>query len=120
MQVCHGNAAPLKRILPGDRVVYYSPTSVFRGKDRLQSLTAIGVAKDAPPYQADMGGGFCPFRRDVDWCAAREAPIKSLVGRLQFTSRSDWGFQLRFGLFEISGDDMAMIAEAMGASLTPR
>jgi hypothetical protein len=120
MQVCHGKAAPLKRIQPGDRVVYYSPTSVFRGNDRLQSFTAIGVAKDAPPYQADMGGGFCPFRRDVDWRAAREAPIKPLVGRLQFTSRRDWGFQLRFGLFEISGDDMAMIAEAMGASLTSR
>ena len=120
MQVCHGKAAPLKRIGPGDRVVYYSPTGVFRGKDRLQSLTAIGVAKDAPPYQADMGGGFCPFRRDVEWCAARVAPIKPLLGRLQFTSRRDWGFQLRFGLFEISGNDMTMIAEAMGASLSPQ
>jgi hypothetical protein len=26
MQVSHGKAAPLKRIKPGDRVVYYSPT----------------------------------------------------------------------------------------------
>ena len=25
MQVSHGKAAPLKRIRPGDRVVYYSP-----------------------------------------------------------------------------------------------
>ena len=120
MQVCHGKAAPLRRIHPGDGVVYYSPTAVFGGKDGLQSFTAIGVVRDDAPYRADMGGGFCPFRRDVDWRAAEETPIKPLVGRLQFTTaRSNWGFQLRFGLFEISGHDMAMIATAMGASSPP-
>ena len=67
------------------------------------------------PYQVDMGGGFCPFRRDVNWHTAEEAPIKPLIGSLQFTAaRSNWGFQLRFGLFEISEHDMAMIAVAMG------
>ena len=115
MQVCHGKAAPLKRIRPGDHVVYYSPTSVFRGQDKLQSFTAIGVVDGGSPYQADMGGGFSPFRRNVNWCAAREAPIKPLVGRLAFTARPNWGFQLRFGLFEISGHDIEMIAAAMGA-----
>ena len=120
MQVCHGKAAPLKRIHPGDAVVYYSPTDVFRGNDRLQSFTAIGVVTGDVPYQADMGGGFCPFRRDVDWRAADEAPIKPLVGRLQFTTaKRNWGFQLRFGLFEISEHDMAMISAAMRASLPP-
>jgi len=120
MQVCHGKAAPLKRIHPGDGVVYYSPTNVFRGNDRLQSFTAIGVVTDEAPYQADMGAGFCPFRRDVDWRAAEETPIKPLLGRLQFTTaKRNWGFQLRFGLFEISAHDMAMISAAMGASLPP-
>jgi hypothetical protein len=116
MQVCHGKAAPLRRIQPGDGVVYYSPTHVFRGNDGLQSFTAIGVVRDRSPYQVDMGGGFSPFRRDVDWRAAAEAPIKPLVGRLQFTTaKRNWGFQLRFGLFEISASDIAMIADAMGA-----
>jgi hypothetical protein len=83
----------------------------------LQSFTAIGVVDDGAPYQASMGGGFSPFRRDVNWCAAREAPIKPLVGRLAFTTaKRNWGFQLRFGLFEISEHDMKMIAAAMGAS----
>jgi len=119
MQVCHGKAAPLKRVQPGDRVVYYSPSSAFRGQDKLQSFTAIGVVDDGVPYQADMGGGFSPFRRDVAWCSAEETPIKPLVGRLHFTmARPNWGFQLRFGLFEISGDDMAVIATAMGAQLS--
>jgi hypothetical protein len=119
MQVCHGKAAPLRRVQPGDRVVYYSPTFAFRGRDGLQSFTAIGVVDDGTPYQADMGGGFAPFRRDVTWCSAEETPIKPLVGRLHFTTaRPNWGFQLRFGLFEISGDDMAVIATAMGAQLS--
>ena len=118
MQVCHGKAAPLKRIHPGDGVVYYSPTAMFRGKDKLQSFTAIGIVKDGVPYEADMGGGFQPFRRDVDWCAAEEAPIKPLLDRLEFTSaKSNWGYQLRFGLFEIGEHDMALIADAMGARL---
>ena len=117
MQVCHGKAAPLRRILPGDHVVYYSPTNVLRGKDGLQSFTAIGTVKHGVPYQADMGDGFCPYRRDVQWSSAEETPIKPLVGRLQFTTaKRNWGFQLRFGLFEISAHDMAMIAAAMGAS----
>ena len=118
MQVCHGKAAPLKRVHPGDGVVYYSPTAIFRGKDKLQSFTAIGVVKDGVPYEADMGGGFQPFRRDVDWCTAEEAPIKPLLDRLEFTSTvSNWGYRLRFGLFEICEHDMALIADAMGARL---
>jgi hypothetical protein len=120
MQVCHGKAAPLKRICPGDGVVYYSPTEIFGGKDKMQSFTAIGVVKDGVPYQADMGGGFCPFRRDVSWHAAEEVPIKPLLGGLEFTTAgSNWGFQLRFGLFEISARDMALIAAAMGVALLP-
>ena len=119
MQVCHGKAAPLRRVQPGDHVVYYSPTRAFRGQDKLQSFTAIGIVDNGAPYQADMGGGFSPFRRDVIWYSAKETPIKPLVGRLHFTTaRPDWGFQLRFGLFEISGADMAVIATAMGAQLS--
>jgi hypothetical protein len=119
MQVCHGKAAPLKRIQPGDGVVYYSPTNVFRGNDRLQSFTAIGVVRDGAPYHASIEG-FSPFRRDVDWRTAAEVPIKPLLGRLQFiAAKRNWGFQLRFGLFEISAADIAMIAEAMGAVLSP-
>jgi hypothetical protein len=120
MQVSHGKAAPLRRIRPGDAVVYYSPTTVLRGTDKLQSFTAIGVVKEGEPYEADMGGGFCPFRRDVCWHAAAEVPIRPLLGRLSFTTAgSNWGFQLRFGLFEISDQDMALIAAAMGVSLLP-
>ncbi len=116
MQVNHGKAAPLKRIKPGDWVAYYSPTVVFRGSGKLQAFTAIGTVRDRGPYQADMGGGFQPFRRDVAWQPAGETPIQPLLERLAFTAgRKNWGYQLRFGLFEISEGDMQLIAAAMQA-----
>ena len=120
MQVAHGKAAPLRRIKPGDRVVYYSPTGEFRGKDKLQALTAIGVVKAGEPYEFELGGGFCAFRRDVQWIRSRETPILPLLGALHFsTGKRNWGYQLRFGLFSISDHDLYLIAEAMGAKLPP-
>ncbi|SCC95372.1 conserved hypothetical protein [Thiomonas sp. X19] len=116
MQVCHGKAAPLRRIQPGDPVVYYSPTAQFQTKTKLQAFTAIGIVKPGAPYQADMGHGFCPFRRDVHWLQAREAPIQPLLDRLAWTSgQRNWGYTLRFGLFEVSEQDLQIIVQAMGA-----
>jgi hypothetical protein len=118
MQVCHGKAAPLRRIKPGDRVAYYSPTVEFRGKDKLQAFTAIGIVKVGEPYQFDMGDGFCPFRRDVAWLKAYETPILPLLDALDFSAGvKNWGYPLRFGLFSISDHDLQIIAAAMGAQL---
>ncbi|WP_342362454.1 EVE domain-containing protein [Terrarubrum flagellatum] len=118
MQVNHGKAAPLRRVRPGDGIVYYSPTVTLRGEDRLQAFTAIGTVRDREPYRGEMGGGFEPFRRDVDWAGAEEAPIKPLLEELEFTKgKSNWGYQLRFGLFEISEQDFAAIARAMKARI---
>jgi len=114
MQVCHGKAGPLRRIHPGDRVAYYSPCVAFRGKDKLQSFTAIGMVKDGDLYEFDMGVGFRPFRRNVAWFEACEAPIQPLLDRLEFSAGvRNWGYQLRFGLFAISGSDMDLISSAM-------
>jgi EVE domain len=110
MQVSHGKAAPLQRVGPGDRVVYYSPTVTLGGKDKLQAFTAIGVVQDGEPYQFDMGQdlmgqdlmgkAFRPYRRDVKWANAKEAPIHPLLADLQFTAgKPNWGYQLRFGCF---------------------
>ncbi len=76
MQVNHGKAAPLCRIKPGDGIIYYSPTTILREKDGLQAFTAIGTVREGEPYQGDMGAGFTPFRRDVQWSKSEEAPIK--------------------------------------------
>ena len=117
MQVSHGKEAPLKRVRPGDRVVYYSPSEVLGAKDGFMSFTAIGTVREGEPYRADMGS-FKPDRRDVHWVKAEEAPIRPLLERLDFTAgKANWGYQLRFGLFDISAKDFRLIARAMQAAI---
>jgi hypothetical protein len=118
MQAGHGKAAPLRRLRPGDRVACYSPTASFGGHDKLQAFTAIGRVKEGDPYQVDMKPGFSPFRRDVDWAEAQEAPIQPLLDTLDFTAgRQNWGYRFRTGLFPVTDHDMAEIAAAMSSKL---
>ncbi|MGM9427359.1 EVE domain-containing protein [Hydrogenophaga sp. MI9] len=116
MQVCHGKGGPLRRLAPGDLVVYYAPSTTMGGKDRLQSFVSLGVVQPGQPYQADMGGGFVPFRRDVRYVAAEPAPIAPLLDALDFVeNRQHWGQKFRYGLFEVPSRDMLLIARAMRA-----
>jgi len=114
MQVCHGKSAPLRRIRPEDRVIYYSPTETFGGKDRIQAFTAIGRVRDTQPYQFQMSSNFVPWRRDVLWFDSQAVSIKPLLHQLHFTrNNANWGYQLRFGLFAIDKDDGELIEAAM-------
>ena len=114
MQVCHGKCAPLKRVQPGDRVAYYAPTITMGGKDKLQSFVSIGLVQPGDPYPFDMGGGFVPFRRDVVYAPAQEAPIAPLLDEFAFVDdRARWGSKFRFGLFQVCDADMLRIANAM-------
>ena len=121
MQVCHGKAAPLRRIKAGDRVAYYSPAETMRGGDKVQAFTAFGVVRDDAIEQVDMGNGFCPFRRAVDYAAAKPAAIKPLLETPGFAlAGKGWGAKLRFGLVAIDEATMDAIAAAMGAVDKPR
>jgi hypothetical protein len=115
MQVCHGKAAPLRRVHPHDRVACYSPTIEFRGSDKCQAFTALGIVCDRQPYRPAAEGDFSPYRRDVTWLETRDAAITPLLDALEFSAgRRNWGYQFRFGLFRISEHDMRTIAKAMG------
>lgn len=117
MQVCHGKAGPLKRTKPGDFIAYYSPSRVMGVKDGLQSFTACGRIAERPPYQIDMGGGFLPFRRDVEWIAAGEAAILPMLQVLTFTQgKANWGAPFRYGMFAITAGDFAIIEAALRQS----
>jgi hypothetical protein len=118
MQVCHGKTAPLRRVHPHDRVAYYSPAIEFRGSDKCQAFTALGIVCDRPPYRPAAEGDFSPSRRDVRWLETHDAPIAPLLDALEFSAgRRNWGYQFRFGLFRISERDMETIANAMGVIL---
>lgn len=117
-QLGHGKSAPLKRLRPGDGLVYYSPVQTLGGKERVQSFTAIGIVADRDVYPATMAGGRMGARRDIDWLESQPAPIAPLLDRLDLTrGRRNWGYVFRFGLVEIGAADFQTIAEAMGARL---
>lgn len=114
-QVNHGKSGPLRRMKAGDRIVYYSPTAIMGDKIPFRQFTAIGIIKPGEPYQGIMAGDFNPFRRDVAWDVGAETPIAPLLDQLDFTrDNRNWGYQLRFGLFQISAHDMGLIGAAMG------
>ena len=118
MQVCHGKSAPLQRLRAGDVVACYAPALTMGGKDRLQRFVSLGVVQAGEPYAVDMGGGFVPHRRDVRYVSAQPAPIAPLLDEFDFVEdRQRWGHKFRFGLFEVSSDDMRRIARAMRADL---
>ena len=118
MQVNHGKAAPLKRIRKGDIVAYYSPLRTYGGAGKLRAFTGLGRITSESPYQGDMGEGFKPFRHDVAWLETKDAPIVPLLEHLEFTKgKTNWGYQFRFGLFEVSKSDLQIIAEAMNSLL---
>lgn len=116
MQVCHGKGGPLRRMTPGDRVIYYSPTRIFGVRDGYMHFTASGSVTSAKPYQADMGGGFHPFRHDVAWDEASAFPIRPLLDELELTrGKSNWAYPFRFGLLPLAETDADRIRDAMGA-----
>jgi EVE domain len=118
MQVNHGKLGPLKRMSPGDGIAYYSPVQTCRTATKLQAFTAVGRIKEGAPYQGDMGGGFTPYRRDVEWFPSHTAPIAQLLDQLEFTKgKANWGYQMRLGVFEVSEADMVIVAAAMGCKL---
>lgn len=108
----HGKLAPLKRLAPGDGLIYYSPKTAYPDGAALKAFTAIGTVRDVAPYAAEMRPGMLGYRRDIDWLPATETPISALIDRLEF-ARGNWGMLARRGLFVISDADFQTIRAAM-------
>lgn len=115
-QACHGKAYPLKRMNIGDGIIYYSPKLKFDTKILCQEFTAIGHVSEAEVYAYDMGNGFIPFRRGIQYLKANSVAIRPLIDKLEFISdKKRWGYQFRFGGFQISKSDFQLIAREMSA-----
>ena len=119
-QLNHGKQAPMKRLSPGDRILYYSPRTEMRAGQPLQAFTAIGEVLAGEPYHMKQSERFHPFRRDVRYFDAREAPIRPLLPDLSFAQGSaSWGQVMRRGTFRIDAADYKIIAEAMHVADDP-
>jgi len=113
-QLCHGKAAPLKRMQPGDWIVYYSPKLSFEGNDACQEFTAIGEVVGDAVYPFEMAPSFVPFRRDIRFREARATPIRPLIERLSFIhDLKRWGYAFRVGHIEMTRADFELIAARM-------
>ena len=116
-QLNHGKEAPLKRLNPGDRILYYSPRTEMRGGQPLQAFIAVGKVLAGEPYQVKQSEQFQPFRRDVRYFDAREALIRPLLSDLSFArGNASWGQVMRRGTFRIEAADYQIIVRAMNVT----
>ena len=114
-QLCHGKAAPLRKMKAGDWLVYYSPAEKMGKGEPVQAFTAIGRVCEGDAYEFRMSDDFTPFRRDVEFVPAAAAPIRPLLPELSFIrDKKHWGAAFRFGQLSIPEDDFRRIAGAMG------
>lgn len=113
-QVCHGKQGPLKRMQPGDWIIYYSPTEIYGEKNPYRKFTAIGQITDDEPYRCAMNPNFIPWRRNVNFIQAKEVDITPLIDTLFFIkNKQHWGFVFRYELFEVPEEDFLTIASRM-------
>ena len=115
IQLGHGKKAPLQRLRAGDALVMYSPRTAYPDGEPLQAFTAIGVVSTGEVYQVQMKKDFKPFRVDVKFIKAKEAPIKPLIEVAEAECRTPVCLTLdeRQGV-KIPAEDFKLIAKAMG------
>jgi len=116
IQANHGKRGALDRMRPGDRLAVYSPREVYGEPGRLQAFTALGTICDGAVWQADEGPDFKPFRRKVSFEPVKDAPLLSLLARLDFIkNKKAYGVVFRFGVVRIPEADFRLIEAAMRA-----
>lgn len=113
-QFCHGKGWPLKKLKPGDGIIYYSPRELMKGGKPVKAFTAIGKVEPGNSYQREQAKDFVPTRRNVNYYSSRPASILPLLPKLSFTKgKRSWGFKFRYGFFQITESDYYLIKEAM-------
>ncbi|MGM0588943.1 MAG: EVE domain-containing protein [Bacteroidota bacterium] len=113
-QACHGKAWPMKKLSPGDGIVFYSSKEHFGDSTPYQKFTAMGTVKDGSPYVVDQTADFQPTRRDVAFSPCTEVAIHDLLSELHFAGdNKNWGYKLRRGFLELDAHDFQRIADKM-------
>ena len=107
--------AGVKKLSPGDGVVYYSPKTEPDG-ETLQAFTAIGEVVGEDIYERSFGGDTLIWVRNMEWQPdVHEAPIRPLLEDLSWIKKpQNWGFYMRGSSREITAEDFTLISRAMG------
>lgn len=116
VQACHGKKHPLVRMQAGDDIVFYSPKKIMGAKEPYKFFTAIGKISPGDPYLFDMGGGFVPYRKDVEFeqhfVEVSLAQALATIERID-SEKPQWIGQIRFGFFELPKLHFETIASLM-------
>jgi hypothetical protein len=119
-QAGHGKRSGLARMRAGDRIIYYSPKIVLRGKEFLHAFTALGEVSDNEIVQVEISPDFKPFRRNVKYLWNGTVKIEPLINDLEFIrNKTSWGYAFRFGLLEIQKPDFERIEQAFEKTSSP-
>ena len=119
-QLGHGKHAAVASLRADDWLIYYAPREALEGGEPVQAFVAAGRVRPGKTYQVDARDGFRPFRVDIDYADAKEAPVRPLLAKLEFTRDlgSHWGAAFRTSKRRLSGHDAGIIANAMGVDLS--
>jgi len=118
VQASHGSAASLQLLRAQDLIFFYSPGTLFRAGEILQSFTAVARVAEGEACQVESPAKTRSWRRKVTPLPCEEVPIEPLIPHLDFIQdRANWALSLRRGLFEIGEDDARRIADAMKADV---
>jgi hypothetical protein len=113
-QLGHGPEVPVRCLVPGDRILYYSPRERMREGAVLQAFTAAGEVLEGEAYRVESETGFRPYRRNVSYLNLGNASIRLLLPNLSFTrDHSSWGQVFRRASIEITSVDYDLIIQAM-------
>ncbi|WP_420111490.1 EVE domain-containing protein [Pseudactinotalea sp.] len=116
-QANHGKPWALRKMHRGDWIAFYSPRTDYPDGAPVQAFTAIGQVTDDEAYQSTVSEDFQPWRRDVRFVDAHEAPIRPLLEDLHMVTDSrHWGYVFRRGVIEIDQHDLELIRAAMGVT----
>ncbi|MBM2620438.1 EVE domain-containing protein [Actinoplanes sp. LDG1-06] len=109
-QADHGANTRLRRLRPGDHIVFYSPRTTMTTGDPVRRFTALAVVTGTEPYQAETGH----WRLACEFEPVTAVDVKPLAGELSFIpDAAHWGYPFRRGLFGIPEADFATIAARM-------
>lgn len=127
-----GLASPVRRLQPGDGILYYSPHETADGAP-LECFTAVGEVTDETPWaqnwtQLCPGGPFLTktaasaagtvqtWVRRCDYDAVGEVSVRPLLNALSFVAQPrHWGKTFRRGQLEICASDFFAIADRLRA-----
>lgn len=114
-QFCHGKGGPIRRLKKDDYIIYYSSKVSMESSELYQKFTAIGKMTNEEIYSCDMGHGFIPYRRNVEYLPIKEhVDIRPMIDVLSFIkNKKSWGAVFRYGFFEIDKESFDIISVKM-------